>query len=86
MTFVSSYSSIDQIECKFSIGIPKGKVLALKRYETQIPKMKPRGKVLTGNLGHYKLEIMLEPNKAFIRAKRFVSSSSWFSRKIALVQ
>ena len=71
MTAVSWYSSSHQVECKFSIGIPKGKVFALKCSKIQIPKIhliRP-GNVLTVNSGHYKLETMLEPNKAFILAK-----------------
>ena len=88
MTVVSWYSSIDQVECKFSIGIPNSKVLALKCSKTQIPKihMKPIGKVLTVNLGQYKLETMLELNKAFIPAKIIFSSCSWFPWKIGFVQ
>ena len=42
------------------------------------------GKVLTVNLGHYKLETILEQNKAFIPAKRLFASSSWYSRKIVI--
>ena len=88
MTAVSWYSSIDQVECKFSIRISKGKVLALKCSKTQIPKIhsKPPGKVLTVNIGHNKLETMLELNKAFIPTKGIFCSSSRFSRKIAFVQ
>ena len=71
MTVVFWYNSFDQVECQFSIGIPKGKVLSLKCLKTQIPKihLKPPGKVLTVNLGHYTLETMLEHNKAFILTK-----------------
>ena len=88
VTVVSWYSSIDQVKCKFFIGIPEGEVLALKCSKTQIPRihLKPTGKALTENLGHYKPETMLEPNKAFIPAKTIFSGSFWFSRKIAFVQ
>ena len=44
------------------------------------------GRVLTVILAHYKLEAMLELNKAFIPAKRIFSGSFLFSRKIAFVQ
>ena len=76
VTVVSWYSSFDQIECQFSIGIPKGQVLALKCSKTQIPKIRLKppwpGKVLTVNLGHYKVETMLGQNEAFIPAKRIL--------------
>ena len=90
MTVVSWYSSFDQVECQFSIGILKGKVLALKCSKTRICKthLKLPGKVLTDSerIGHYKLETMLEQNKTFILARRIFSGSSWFSKKIAFVQ
>ena len=46
MAVVSGYNSLDQIECQFSVGIPKGKVLTLKCFTTQIPKihLEPPGK------------------------------------------
>ena len=71
MTVVSWYNSFDQVECQFFIGIPEGKVRVLKCSKIQIPKIHlgPLGKDLTVNLGHYKLEIMPEQNKAFIPAK-----------------
>ena len=72
MTVVAWYSSFSKVDRQFSIGIPKGELLALKCSKTQIHEiyLKLPRKVLTVNLGHYKLETMSEQYKALISAKR----------------
>ena len=75
MTAVSLYSSFDKIECQFSIGILKGKVLALTCSKTQIQKihLKPLAwKGCNSKLRTFKLETISEQNKAFFPAKRIL--------------